>query len=749
MSARPWFRYASLPFVLLLAAVLPGDAVGPDAPREARVVGLPAGYDAAASARPYSGPHPARLTRPPETFVFPIRPGGVGPAEPLFAGPRQYPFICDTDASGLGPPLVDNHDGVGTPVAPVGGTPDRLPVPGDAAQPGFSADCLARTRAEYYYAPRRGTGFVRWSPQVVPDDIAQARVAGRKVPFVVRVETGTINRFIYLIAALRGPDEAPDAPGAGHWNRRLVYQFHGGVGIGHRQGKVDVAKLLAERREQLALGYALATSTGNATTNHFNIWLAEDTALRVKRQFAALYGAPEFTIGVGGSGGAIQQYLLAQNRPGIIDGAIAQYGYPDMVTQTIPVFDCELLEHYFDVTDADNPLWRAAEHRQWIEGLKADNAHEAQGKAKRIATANRLAHLARGQPYEPPRGNTECVVGWRGLTPLVLNPRFAHFGERVAPAVYDRVYWSHFEDLKRFYGTDATGHARVPWDNVGVQYGLQALRRGQIDPGQFLRLNARIGTWKAPSAMRQERYWMLNGAASELAEFSPWSAHNMELDGDPAPRRAGDTAAIAAAFRSGQVFLGRLDIPVIDVRHYLDPELNMHHASASFSVRLRLLAAQGHADNHALWVAAKPHDPTSVAFRVMEEWLQARRAAPGQPWAASRPVAASDRCFDDEGGLIAQGESVWHGPWNGAATGPCLAAYPIYGNSRTEAGDTLHGDRFRCALEPVAEAIARGAYAPIDMAPHRAELERVFPQGVCDYRLPDPARPRDPYGGAG
>ena len=40
-----------------------------------------------------------------------------------------------------------------------------------------------------------------------------------------------------------------------------------------------------------------------------------------------------------------------------------------MVTQTIHVGDCELLEHYFDVTDRDNPKWRDPEVRQQIIGL--------------------------------------------------------------------------------------------------------------------------------------------------------------------------------------------------------------------------------------------------------------------------------------------------------------------------------------------------------------------------------------------
>src|SRR5689334_23019721 len=72
---------------------------------DGRVTGLPPGFDARAQTDPYRGPHPSQLKRPAETFRFPIRVGEVGPDEALFAGPKQYPFICDTEASGLGQPL--------------------------------------------------------------------------------------------------------------------------------------------------------------------------------------------------------------------------------------------------------------------------------------------------------------------------------------------------------------------------------------------------------------------------------------------------------------------------------------------------------------------------------------------------------------------------------------------------------------------------------------------------------------------
>jgi hypothetical protein len=34
----------------------------------------------------------------------------VGPGGPIFSGPQQYPFVCRTEQSNLGQPLVDNHD---------------------------------------------------------------------------------------------------------------------------------------------------------------------------------------------------------------------------------------------------------------------------------------------------------------------------------------------------------------------------------------------------------------------------------------------------------------------------------------------------------------------------------------------------------------------------------------------------------------------------------------------------------------
>ena len=98
----------------------------------------------------------------------------------------------------------------------------------------------------------------------------------------------------------------------------------------------------------LQMGYAVLYSTGTRTNTHYNLQLGGETAIMVKDRFVSAYAEPEYTVAVGGSGGAIQQYVYGQNHPGLLDAGVPQYSYPDMVTQTIHVGDCELLERWLD-----------------------------------------------------------------------------------------------------------------------------------------------------------------------------------------------------------------------------------------------------------------------------------------------------------------------------------------------------------------------------------------------------------------
>lgn len=727
----------SLSVAALLAALAWAVVGGPPDAVEPQVVGMPAQADAlaaggadSAAAAPYRYPHPFPYAEDDTRYPIPI--GGIGPAGAPALGPLQYPFLCETARSGLGQPEIDNHDGHGVPVRRVGA--DGLPG-GEIL--GYSRDCLIRSRIDHYYKPVGSEAFVPWSAAAT--DVDTLRHEGRDIPFVLRVERGSLNRFLYAIVVLADPAEAAEAPDGRYWNRRLIYLFGGGVGIGRRQGRLALERILERNAEALARGYALVTSTGNHSSVHYNMVLAGHTALRVKRQFVARYGAPLYTVGLGGSGGGLQQYLFAQNLPGLLDAAIPQYAYPDMVTQTTHALDCELLEYYFDVAAADTARWRDHEARRQVGGLNALN-----GVDNRYAVLYPPNLLLQGRLPRWPAGASECVQGWRRLTPLVLNPRFTPRAEHYAEALRAQVNWTYWDDLAPIYGLDGEGHGRRTWDNVGVQYGLQALRRGELAPEAFLELNARIGGWQPAAQMKPERLYRLPGLRQPLW-LSLWSAHNMtHAAGDgPAPRSTGDVAAMEAAYRSGQVFLGYLDIPVIDLRHDREAELDMHHISASFAARARIVAALGDSGRQAIWVAHPDYDPTPRALAVIDDWLQAMRTAPERGVAGNRPPAAADSCFDAAGGLIALGDGVWDGVGNARPAGPCSAAFQVFGTSRTAAGGPLGGDLFKCRLQSVDAAIAAGEYGAVDMRAHADRLRAIFPDGVCDYRLGDAGRPLD------
>ena len=686
---------------------------------------------------------------------------------PIFSGPQQQPFVCTTaratfDARRLlGQPLVDNLDSFGIRVAAEdvnGNYPsDDRGYPTDEADViGWSKDCGATTRVGYVY--KSTAGQFRWldDPSAVPPDIATTTTLdGETVPYVVRWERGTINRFIYSVAMLAPVGEAdPTVPDDSLWNGRLVFSLQGGVAIGRTQGTTSSSAMLLE--PVLGLGYAVVNSTGLRMNTHYNLQLGGETALMLKEHFVEDHGVPYYTVGVGGSGGAIQQYVYGQNHPGLLDAAIPQYSYPDMITQTIHVGDCELLEHYFDVTDRDNPRWRDPEMRQAIMGLNASAAPQNLSDDE-IEQWNLLSsaysllgyQVMDRAPGSPAPALTECRRAWFGLTPLVLNPTFTNVSDldQLEQGI-EGVEWTHAADLVNIYGVDDDGFARRPWDNVGVQYGLEALRAGLITEEEFLELNAGVGGWKRTSEMGPEGFPFVGDFSPE--NFDPWSSRQMNLSADggatPAPRTDGDLGAMRAAYESGMYFDGDIDIPTIDWRHYLEDDLDMHHSHQSFAARQRLLDHDGDAGNQIIWFTdARPataFDQTPMAFQVIDEWMGNIKAQPERSVAENRPTEAVDSCFSTDGELIAAGDDVWAGVLDDSGTGACTQRFEIYSSSRRESGGPYRGGVFKCQLQTVTDAIANGSYGSWSPTPtEQARLEQIFPTGVCDYSRPDAGRP--------
>ena len=665
---------------------------------------------------------------------------------PLFSGPQQYPFVC-TSVSELGKqPLVDTDGDTGFPV-----------LDGNGNQIGLSRDCSIEPFVVFLYRTNSDNPSYRPLPTdgSRPADMATTTLTdGRTVDFIVRQERGTINRFLYSFATLATLGDAADAAATDKWNGRLLFHFEGGVAIGHTQGRISGRALAPE---VLSKGYAVIYSTGTRTSTHYNLQVGGETALMVKEHFIKRFGTPDYTVAIGGSGGGIQQYVYSQNHPDLLDAGVPQYSYPDMVTQTIHIGDCELLEYYMDATDRTNPLWRTTANRSLLVGLNATDAYP-----------DPFADAKTMLGYSTAPGMTECIPAWRGLTPLVMNPLYGQAANQQLmqpPGVMDSVQWTHYDDLRNIYGVDENGDPRTLFDNVGVQYGLKALTDGDITPAEFLKLNSQIGGWKHPSEMVQEGFPFIGTEADVLADpsrFDPWSSRNMRLSPDgnsPAPRTEGDLQAINAAYESGMVFDGQLNMPVIDWRHYLEEVLDMHNSHQSFSARQRIRNRMGDAEHQVIWFTdtrptdvSDPDEPrpredfdqTWMALDVLHEWLMNIRANPDQGIAGNKPAAAVDSCFETNGELIAAGDEVWDGILDDRPAGACTRQFPTYTTSRMVAGGPIEGSIFKCALKPVSTAVNDGTYGSWN--PTGAQLEElnaIFPQGVCDYSQADQGRPQE------
>src|SRR5262252_1381168 len=587
---------------------------------------------------------------------------------PVISGPHIEPFVCQTDTFKLpdGTTLTDA----------------RLTAARDEGKERSADDCSAPTRVQYVYMPYDGKEFQPLAnTRELPGNVATiTTTAGKTVPFVVRVETGTMNRGIYQNLVLHDPtrDPAPTPftpPPA--WNGRFL-AIHGvGCPSGwFRQGGVmGVNPLGGPMIARLGEGYVIFTNTLNHPTNCCNPFLAGETTMMNKEHAIETFGVPEFTISMGSSGGAYTSLQIADEFPGLFDGILINATFPDALSIALAGADAHLLAHYFATASCS----ATAVAERCFSELQQVAVSGYSGMKAFIDAANQ------SQRTDPVPGRKDIEgydsARWNEVVPAALrydpgaNPRGAR------PTVFDAA--------RNIYGVDPqTGFALRPFDNVGVQYGLAALESGTITPPQFLDLNERIGGF------------------DQDANFV-------------AARSIGDAGAIKRAYQAGLTLGGGgglRSIPVFDDGAYND-ERGYHYQWFHFAIRERIAKQNGGAANHVMW-----RGPVQAerAWSTLIDWVATRK----------KPAAAVDGCWSQKGSaptFVAERQTFSSNP-----DSACNTEYPSFGFTRLVAGGPLDANILKCQLKPIDPK----DYPPPFTAADLQRLRAIFPGGVCNFVKP-------------
>lgn len=585
------------------------------------------------------------------------------PAEgPVFSGPHQQPYICATQSFNL---------------------PAGLGNLGPTSDP----NCHIPRRVDYLYRTT-ANAFAAWpaGATAYPVDMAMTTTTqGRTVPYIVRMETGTVNRAIYQTTVLHDPLTQPaptwHSPPA-HWNKRLIYTFGGGCfGGWYRQGSSTGG---VTDNFMLSNGYALASSSLNVFGNNCNDLTAAESMMMVKERFIEAYGPPAHTQGWGCSGGSYAQHQIADNYPGLLDGIIPGCSFPEVGFATINfITDAWLLDNYFN-TRAAVP---------WTD--------EQKRRATGFMVYNTAPNVAVGARRIDPDAN--C-----GTLPVALRYNAVTNPTGARCDVYDHTV--------NTYGKDpATGFARRPLDNVGIQYGLKVLNEGVISVDQFLDLNERIGGFDID------------------ANILP-----------PGQRTVANLDATRAAYRSGRLTNGGgglASVPIIDHRGYNDevPQGDIHVRYHSFSLRDRLLKANGRADNHVMVVEDNRYGLYSNSspllqrmILTMDRWITAikadKRAMPQiDKVVRNKPADLQEGCLTRDASPTFIAQTQVRDP----ATS-CESLYPSNSFPREVAGAGVAADVVKCQTKPITASDYTVAFSPDQWT----RLQAIFPSGVCDWSRP-------------
>jgi hypothetical protein len=611
---------------------------------------------------------------------------------PILYAPQEGSFHCQTDTFAVYP----------------GG-------PNLTSGPNTDPNCAAPTRVDWVYhdATKAGTAvWVKYDTANPPVNVETTTLLdGRKVPYIVRLETGVINRGIYQIAVLGDPKANPNPTAVNppaNFNGRLVYPFGqscgggwyiqgrsmGPVGASSNSSNGAAGDTNALNDLPLSKGFAVANSTLNYFGQNCNHIISAETMMMVKERFIKANGPVLYTMGWGNSGSAMQQSMISDTYPGLLDGIVMLNGFPD---NGGPQSLEGRLFYNYQLNYTKNGTTQNGTYSP-VPNSAYDPTYDNATAAKRAADASlpswTNSEIAAASGYSTYHSARQQASFWAARTDSVLRP--ANQGDRdnvTAGTGNSSVFNAVIGDIEKYspanvvasapmgvlpappvsllpakpnglrpnvndhnkntLGVDpATGFARSFTGNVGVQYALNALNTGQITMAQFIHINRFIG--------------------------------GQDIDGNLRPERMrADPDALKRAYQTGMILYGGggmrttaiLDLD--NVNNEFTGAGDMHLKFFHYITRARIAAATGKFDNHVMWngvanVAAFTQDPNAnhatpvqaprpaktgrtlgaqqKAFFAMDQWLTALANDKSTDSLATKvvknkPASMVDGCF--------------------------------------------------------------------------------------------------------
>ena len=495
---------------------------------------------------------------------------------PIFSGPQIQPWLCQAGAT-------DKQC-------------DQLPafayyyLPAGTTNTGAGASGIASDSPFQSYDPA--------NPPPASAIATTTTTEGVTVPFIIREETGYIDRDQYAIATLWQPGKPwqPWAP-EHQYNGRLVITHGASCDTAYGTGTAPTV----QDARILGGGFIVMSNSLDNAGHNCNIVTQAESLVMTKEWVIDHYGEVRWTIGSGCSGGSLVQQQVANAYPGLYQGITPQCSFTDAWSSAMEYEDYYMLLQYFQDPSRWDPgdTWTPAQISAVID-------HPNPGNPVTFTTVIPNSGMATRSCPDVPSSQ-------------VYNRQSNPHGVRCTLQDYM---------VNLFGRRPSDGFANRPFDNTGIQFGLKGLREGLLSPEQFADLNSHLG-----------------GA---------------DIDGnvDPTKRVSADLVGLQRAYASGAVDEANNlnQVAIIDLRGP-DPGA-FHDVYRTYAMRARLLRDFGTAANQVLWRGQAPligdANYADQAVFAEDQWLARvnadhRNVPLPQKIIQDKPGTVADRCTNGSG----------------------------------------------------------------------------------------------------